>query len=169
MQEATGNLKRTFDGVHALRKQWEDMAAKHRAAPPNSKDSKEATEQEPSVNSPSAKPDGAEKEAVNSAHHTESKRFCEVTGVNYRIYKNRRGTVNQLRIREMFGNRGGAELRANSLLGKRLADFEMAHAHEEEESSFEILLGPKRLRREEVSTANNDNMSGPHGEARHEQ
>jgi hypothetical protein len=69
-------------------------------------------------------------EAAPSAHHTESKRLCEVTCINYRIYKNRRGIANQLRIRELFGAKGVAELRANSLLGKRVDDFDMAHAHE---------------------------------------
>ncbi|KAM0925708.1 hypothetical protein ACQ4PT_003978 [Festuca glaucescens] len=156
MQEVTGNLKRTFDGLRELRKQWEEMAAKQKPKPPNSKESEDTKGQEPSVNSPSVKSKVFEKEEADpSAHHTESKRFCEVTGINYRIYKNRRGTVNQLKIRELFGNKGGAELRANSLLGKRVADFDMAHAHEEGESSFEVLLGLKRIRREEVSTANN--------------
>jgi hypothetical protein len=108
-------------------------------------------------------------EAAPSAHHTESKRLCEVTCINYQIYKNRRGIANQLRIRELFGAKGVAELRANSILGKRVADFDMAHAHEEGESSFEVLLGPKLTRREEVSMANNVNMSEPHDEAQHEQ
>ena len=62
-----------------------------------------------------------------------------------------------------------AELKANSLLGKRVGGFELAHAHEEDVSSFDIILEPKRTRMEEVASVNNTPMSGPHGEARHEQ
>jgi hypothetical protein len=135
--------------VRELRKQWEERVTKEKSMPPNSKESEDTKGQEPSVNSPSVKSKVSEKEeAATSAHHMESKRFSEVTGINYRIYKNQRGAVNQLKIRELFGNKGGAELRANSMLSKRVAGFDMAHAHEERESSFEILLGPQRIRSE---------------------
>jgi hypothetical protein len=41
MQEATGNLKRTFDGVRELRKQWEERAAKQQPMPSNSQKSED--------------------------------------------------------------------------------------------------------------------------------
>jgi hypothetical protein len=110
----------------------------------------------------------AEVGGAKPASETESQRFCQVTGLNYRVYKNRRGTVNQLRARETDGTRGSAELRLNSILGKRAMDYELAYGREEE-SSFEVILNPKRLRTEEASTGNNQHMSGPHGEARHAQ
>jgi hypothetical protein len=56
----------------------------------------------------------------------------------------------------------------NIVLGKRAMDYEMAYGCDEE-SSFEVILNPKLLRTEEVSTGNTEHMSGPHGEARHEQ
>jgi hypothetical protein len=56
----------------------------------------------------------------------------------------------------------------NSVIGKRAMDYEMAYGSEEE-SSFEVIMNPKRFRSEEVSTANTEHMSGPHGKARHEQ
>jgi hypothetical protein len=56
----------------------------------------------------------------------------------------------------------------NIVLGKRAMDYEMAYGCDEE-SSFEVILNPKLLKNEEVSTGNTDHMSGPHGEARHEQ
>ncbi|KAK1642877.1 hypothetical protein QYE76_060682 [Lolium multiflorum] len=66
MQEATGNLKRTFDLVRELRKQWEEMAAKQNPMPPNNKGSEDTTGQEPSVNSPSVKAKEGEKEDIIS-------------------------------------------------------------------------------------------------------
>jgi hypothetical protein len=74
VQEFTGNLKRTFDGVRELRKQWEERAAKQQPMPSNSQKSEDTQGKEPSVNSPSVKSKLFEKEeAAPSAHHTESK------------------------------------------------------------------------------------------------
>jgi hypothetical protein len=53
----------------------------------------------------------------------------------------------------------------NNILGKRVAAYDMLA----EESSFDVILKPKRFRPEEVSIGNTEHMSGPHGEARHEQ
>jgi hypothetical protein len=41
VQEFTGNLKRTFDGVRELRKQWEERAAKQQPMPSNSQKSED--------------------------------------------------------------------------------------------------------------------------------
>jgi hypothetical protein len=169
-QEATVNLKRAFEGFRELRKQWEDRAASQNGTPHGTQHTKDTHDHEASVNSPSAKQTPkADSNKAEQASGTESKRFCEVTGLNYRVYGRRKGTVNQLRIRELYGTKGVAELKANSLLGKRAAEFDMDHVYDEDESSFEVILGPKRPRTGEASTANNRNMSGPQGEARHEQ
>jgi hypothetical protein len=180
VQEATANLKKTFEGVRQLRKQWEERAKAQTCPPPNPTPNvvvdDSAKETNPACEEPVKEPDApmqpdkdtTEEGAAKPASETESQRFCQVTGLNYRVYKNRRGTVNQIRAREIDGKRGSAELRMNSTLGKRAMDYEMVYGPEEE-PSFEVILNPKRLRTEEVSTGNNVHMSGPHGEARHEQ
>jgi hypothetical protein len=170
VQEATDNLKRTFDGVRELRSQWEKRSANPKASPKNSQSTKDRQEKEPTVGTSPVTPEPAGKEqpSAKTVSDSESQRF-KVSRVNYRIFKHWRGTVNQLRICELHGTKGVAELRANSLLGNRVAEFERAHEHEEVESSCEVLLGPKHIRSEEISIANDGNMSGPHGEARHEQ
>ncbi|KAM0844500.1 hypothetical protein ACQ4PT_057007 [Festuca glaucescens] len=53
VREVTDNLKRTFDGVRELRKQWEERAAKQQAKPQSSQHTKNTKENETSVNSPS--------------------------------------------------------------------------------------------------------------------
>jgi hypothetical protein len=180
VQEVTENLKKTFDGVRQLRKQWEERV-KAQACPQPTSLPKKMTEESAKESSPVCEEPVKEAAApaqpdmgfvaggsAKPTSETESQRFCQVTGLNYRVYKNRRGTVNQLRAREIDGTRGCAELRLNNILGKRAMDYEMAYGREEE-SSFEVILNPKRLRTEEASTGNNQHMSGPHGEARHAQ
>ncbi|KAM0899823.1 hypothetical protein ACQ4PT_021055 [Festuca glaucescens] len=147
VQEATDNLKRTFDGVRELRSQWEKRSANPKASPKNSQSTKDRQEKEPTVGTSPVTPvpAGKEQPSAKTVSDSESQRF-KVSGVNYRIFKHRRGTVNQLRICELHGTKGVAELRANSLLGNRVAEFERAHEHEEVESSCEVLLGPKHIR-----------------------
>jgi hypothetical protein len=72
---------------------------------------------------------------------TESQSFCKVTSINYRVYK--------------------------IWKGKNAEQFDLKH--DNANSSFEVILGSKMTRSRGFFTKNNTNMSGSHGEARHEQ
>jgi hypothetical protein len=88
-------------------KQWEEREDKAQTCSSNKPEANEMNEQPAQETASPVQPaaNGKEKDSAKAASETESQLFFQVTGINYRVYRHHRGTVNQLRTQEVDGKR----------------------------------------------------------------